>query len=229
MTMKIKSNRFDREFDVETVKAGKDAVNPEDILVVRFNSLKKILEELGEAVTLKTEPIIVPPIVCVRATIKDDTGAEVTSYGSVNLTKESIIPQKFSVETALSRAVSNAVIEYCQFEGRVYSDVAIPPDNEETAPAEAPKPAKAAAPTKTEQPKEEAPKPAAKKYTPKKAEATGDVGDYVVKFGNEYTKGKKLSELSDKSLEWLAGLKPTTADAKEAKEKATAYLASKKK
>lgn len=250
--MKLKSIRFDKEFEVETVKAGSTAVNPEELTIVRFSSLKKILEELGDAVKLETEPIIVPPVVCVKATIKDDTGEKVVVYGSVNINAETPIPKKFPVETALSRAVSNAVIEYCQFEGRVYSDVAIPAEEEKAAekPAQAATPARQTVPTakpavkpaakpatKTvapeddmpdEAPQEEAAKPATKKTAKAAAPASDNLGDYVVTFGNQYTKNKKLSELSDKSLEWLAGIKPTTDAAKEAKEKAAAYLASKK-
>lgn len=251
--MNLKSIRFDKEFEVETVKAGSTAVNPEELTIVRFSSLKKILEELGNAVKLETEPIIVPPVVCVKAIITDDTGEKVVVYGSANINAETPIPKKFPVETALSRAVSNAVIEYCQFEGRVYSDVAIPAEEEkvaekpvQTTPARQTVPlskatAKPAAKpaTKTvapeddmpdEAPQEEAPTPAAKKTAKATAPAVSDnLSDYVVTFGNQYTRGKKLSELADKSLEWLAGIQPTTEAAKEAKEKATVYLASRKK
>lgn len=246
MTMKIKSIRFDREFEVETVKAGKDAVNPEDILVVRFASLKAILNELGEAVKLTTEPCIVPPVVCVKATIQDDTGTEVTAFGSVNINMETPIPKKFPVETALSRAVSNAVIEYCQFEGRVYSDVAIPPTDEVTT--EKPTTQTAQTPVRQTVPNKvstkpvtktsavvaddempdgapEAPKPVAKKTQAKAAEKTSDnLGDYVIPIGNEYTKGKKLSTLSQKSLDWLCNLKASNDAAKEAQAKAKAYV-----
>lgn len=251
--MKIKSVRFDREFEVETVKAGATAVNPEDMLVVRYASLKKILEELGETVKLTTEPIIVPPIVCIKATIKDDTGAEVTAYGSVNINKESIIPQKFSVETALSRAVSNAVIDYCQFEGRVYSDVAIPADENKTEAVEEPKPyvpavkeeaPKPAEPVEEVNPEDDMPdgappsKPAATKKAPAKktaakktesAEVPNDPGNFVVEIGNAYTKGKKICELSEKSLNWVATLKPTSEAAEKAQAAAAAYLEAKKK
>lgn len=230
MTMNLKSIRFDKEFEVETVKAGATAVNPEELIIVRFSSLKKILEELGDAVKLETEPVIVPPIVCVKATIKDDAGTEIKTYGSVNINAESLIPKKFSVETALSRAVSNAVIEYCQFEGRVYSDVAIPPEDEK--PVQTATPTKQTTPVKTatkmvDEPEDdmpdEAPQEVPKPEKPNAAK-TENLGDYVVPIGNEYTNGKKLSSLSQKSLEWLCNLNATTDAGKEAQAKARAYV-----
>ena len=197
MVKKIKSTRFGNEWEVETCKAGKSAVNPAEIEIVRFASLKQILRALEDCVRVNTSVSMSPPLVCVTATLEDENGVKVTTYGSVNVDMEDKIPTKFPVETAYSRAISNLVIEYMQFEGRVYADVAIPPDDE----------------NKSDIPQSE---PVVKAET--------EPGEYVVQFGNASTKGKKIKELSEVTQKWLLGINATTAQAKEAQDMLKAYL-----
>lgn len=220
--MKLISKRFpEREFDVPEEMLCK---TDDGLTIIRAQYFRDLIEEFGDTVALekRVEPTA-HPVYCVKVTIKDDAGVAVSSFGSVNIEQEDVIGAKFPIEKAESRGVPNAVIAYCRFEGRVYSDASIPmPD--ETASVEEPvetPPTEEKKPTSTNKPTAKAPA----KFTPKPKAEEKEIGEFVVQIGNEWTKGKQLKELSESSLNWLAGLKPTSPAAKEAKEKAEAFLA----
>lgn len=215
--MVIFSERFKKEFEV-------DAVEQDGLQVIRYKALTKLLAELGDAVNITETYHPAAPVYAFEVTIKDDTGVSITEWGSVNEnTVKDPIAKNFVVETARSRALSNAVIAYFGFEDRCYSDVAVTvQEPAEKAPAD--KPVKATKPAKAKT-AETADDNAAE------TEPAENTGEFLITFGNAM-KGKKIKELTQSQLEWLAGdaFNPrNNAAGTKAKEAAKKFLASKKK
>lgn len=215
--MVIYSERFKKEFEV-------DAVEQDGLKIIRYKALTRLLAELGDAVTVTETYYPAAPVYAFEVNIKDDTGVSITEWGSVNEnTVKDPIARNFIVETARSRALANAVIAYFGFGDRAYSDVAIAVQETPAPETTAEKPAKAAKPAKKQVEKAELP------AKPETAE-TGDGGEFLITFGKSFN-GKKIKELTQSQLEWLAGdnFNPRNNVAgMKAKEAAKKYIASKK-
>ena len=210
--VKIYSNRFNKEYEVE-------AVEKEGLQIVKYQSCLDILNEWGDAVSLETHyyPPTHDSVYVMQGIITDDAGVHMEVWASRNLDRESEeITLKFPVDTLYACLVSKAVKLYGGFPSSMYSDMEIPI----AAPKYEAKPVKI---SETNEAEETNPKP--KPYVPTKAKTSDDLGEYVLPFGNAYTKGKKLKELNETSLNWYATIEPRGAEAAEAKEKAIAYIA----
>lgn len=221
------SKRFEKEYEVE-------AIEQNGLKVARFSSLKALLDELGSAVKVAVTPLLQNPVYGFECVIRDDAGAEARAYGSVNINVEKGIPKQFVLETAYSRALSAAVIEYFGFEDRVYSDVAIVPETPSDATAETvdaevvvtEEPAAKPVPARKPAPAPQAAKP---KTPAPKAEAKNDPGEFIIPFGSAL-KGKKVKELTKSQLDWIAGdsFEARGKAATDAKKAVKEFLAAKK-
>lgn len=232
MIEKLLAENLATEFEVETCKPDPSSLAGEktdDIRIIKFSSIKKILSLLGFSVKVESEPEFAYPIIGYKVIVSDDTGRVVEAHGSVNCTCEKGIAKRFALETAWSRALSNAVIEYCGFPGRVYSDQSIAtladiPEvfAEEEIPVAtevaeetvivAPSKIPTEKTVKKEEPKKEEPK----KEEPKKEEpkevvvepsspavsaASAESGEWRMTFGKY--KGTKISEVFEKDRQYL--------------------------
>lgn len=133
-TKKFYSKRLEQEFELEVCTAlpGQIEGDDSDISIVRASALEKLFNDLGGAVSWKWSEVEDKGIII---DINDDTGVHVAGIGDWD--EKSLvgrIAQSYPLSTAWSRAMSNAIVKYFGFEGRIYTDASFAVEDDETLP-----------------------------------------------------------------------------------------------